>query len=393
MIPLGIPGPFQTHPITGFDPNRYKQDVESIPKNLSFLGLYLCRIMAIRLYNRQNRKELKERFSLENDSRIVLSFYRYAHIEEPPLFRNQLYEALDQMDVKGRIYIAREGINGQISISRNNLDVLRKTLDDMDILRHIRLNTALEHRTKSFFALIIKVRDKIVADGIEDPGFDATQSGTHLNAMEFNQLAQDPLALIVDMRNHYESEVGHFKNAILPEVTTFREALPLVRDQLMEKKDYPIIMYCTGGIRCEKASAYLLHHGFKEVYQLDGGIIKYAHDVIEQGLPNYFIGKNFVFDERLGERISQDIIARCHQCGDPCDEHTNCANDACHILFIQCNSCAEKYSSCCSQKCAGFIKLDPEEQKIKRKTEQFNGSKFSKGRYKAHHKNELEPLK
>jgi len=349
--------------------------------------------MAIRLYNRQNRKELKEKFSQENDARIVLSFYRYVHIEEPAVFRNQLYEALDQLDVKGRIYIAREGINGQISISRNNLDILKNTLDDLDILHPIRLNTAQEHHSKSFFALIIKVRQKIVADGIEDPCFDVTQSGTHLNAREFNQLAQDPSALIVDMRNHYESEVGHFKNAILPEVTTFREALPLVLEQLMDKKDHPIIMYCTGGIRCEKASAYLLHHGFKEVYQLDGGIIKYAHDVIEQGLPNYFMGKNFVFDERLGERISQDIIARCHQCGDPCDEHTNCANDACHILFIQCNSCAKKYSSCCSQKCAGFIKLDPEEQKIKRKTEQFNGSKFSKGRYKAHHKNEMEPLK
>ena len=349
--------------------------------------------MANRLHNRQNRKELKEKYARDNDPRIVLSFYRYVHIEEPVLFRNQLYESLDQLGVKGRIYIAHEGINGQISISRNQSDLLKSVLDAMSPLQGIRLNTAVEHLSKSFFALIIKVRQKIVADGIDDPQFDVTRSGTHLNAKEFNQLAQDPQTVIVDMRNHYESEVGHFKQAILPEVVTFRESLPLVRDQLMDKKDQPIIMYCTGGIRCEKASAYLLHHGFQEVYQLDGGIIKYAHDVIDQGLPNLFVGKNFVFDERLGERISQDVIAVCHQCGAPCDEHTNCANDACHILFIQCPACAEKYKACCSQKCADFIQLDPEEQKIKRKTEQFNGSKFSKGRYKAHHKNEMEPLR
>lgn len=348
--------------------------------------------MAKRLYNCQNRKELKEKFARENEARMVLSFYRYVHLEDPVSFRNQLYESLDDLGVKGRIYIAQEGINGQISIAKNRIDQLKSLFDGIEALRDIRLNIALEHLTKSFFALILKVREKIVADGIDDPEFDVTQSGTHLNAKEFNRLAQDPRTIIVDMRNHYESEVGHFKNAILPEVVTFRESLPLVRDQLMINKENPIIMYCTGGIRCEKASAYMRHHGFSEVYQLEGGIIKYAHDVIREGLPNLFMGKNFVFDERLGERISEDIIARCHQCGVPCDDHTNCANDACHILFIQCADCAQKYSACCSEKCADFIQLDPEEQKFKRKTELFNGSKFSKGRYKAHQKNEMGPL-
>lgn len=349
--------------------------------------------MATRLHNRQNRKELKEKFAQDQEPRVILSFYRYIRIDDPYVFRNQLYEVLDRLGVKARIYIAHEGINGQLSIAKNQLDKLKEALNLLPVLHNIRLNIAVEHHTKSFFALIIKVREKIVADGIEDPSFDVTHSGTHLNAQEFNRLALDPNTIIVDMRNHYESEVGHFRNAILPEVVTFRESLPLVKDQLKDKKDKPIIMYCTGGIRCEKASAYFLHHGFKEVYQLEGGIIKYAHDVVEQGLPNLFAGKNFVFDERLGERISQDIIARCHQCGNPCDQHTNCANDACHILFIQCASCAEKFKTCCSQKCADFIQLDPEEQKILRKTEQFNGSKFSKGRYKAHHQNDMDPLK
>jgi UPF0176 protein len=123
--------------------------------------------------------------------------------------------------------------------------------------------------------------------------------------------------------------------------------------------------------------------GFENVFQLDGGIIEYARQVNAQGLENKFHGKNFVFDERLGERISNEIIASCHQCGMPADTHVNCSNDACHILFIQCESCREKYHGCCSEKCRDFIQLPEEEQKEKRKTEEFNGTKFGKGRYKA----------
>lgn len=337
--------------------------------------------MAKRLHNRQNRKELKEKFATVQEPRTVLSFYRYVLLENPERFRNELYETLDELNVKGRIYIAKEGINGQISVPEQELDHFKTKFQNIESLRDIRLNFAVEHQARSFFALIIKVKPKIVADGIEDPAFDVTRSGVHLDAETFNRLALHPESVIVDMRNHYESEVGHFRNAMLPPVVTFRESLPIVKDLLEDKKDKPVIMYCTGGIRCEKASAYLKHHGFKEVYQLEGGIIKYSHDAANKGLPNLFVGKNFVFDERLGERISEEVIARCHQCGNPCDDHTNCVNDACHILFIQCKSCAAKYRGCCSQKCTDFIQLSPEEQKLRRKTEVFNGSKFSKGRY------------
>ena len=139
-------------------------------------------------------------------------------------------------------------------------------------------------------------------------------------------------------------------------------------------------MYCTGGIRCEKASAYLKHEGFENVYQLEGGIIKYAKDAKEQGLENKFIGKNFVFDERLGERISEDVIAECHQCGTPCDDHINCENDACHLLFIQCPACAEKYEKCCSSECNDFRKLPLEEQVNFRKGKNLGRQVFKKSR-------------
>jgi UPF0176 protein len=141
-------------------------------------------------------------------------------------------------------------------------------------------------------------------------------------------------------------------------------------------------MYCTGGIRCEKASAWMKHRGFKHVFQLNGGIIEYARQVKEQGLENKFIGKNFVFDERLGERISPDIISHCHQCGAPCDDHTNCKNDGCHLLFIQCKSCAEKYDGCCSADCKNIVSLPAEKQKEIRQGINKGRQVFRKGRSK-----------
>jgi len=138
-------------------------------------------------------------------------------------------------------------------------------------------------------------------------------------------------------------------------------------DALKGKEDKNVVMYCTGGIRCEKASAFMLHNGFKNVYHLEGGVIHYAHQIKEQNLDSKFIGKNFVFDNRLGERITTDVIAHCHQCGKACDTHTNCKNDGCHLLFIQCEECREKYRGCCSQECLDTLEMPLERQKQLRK--------------------------
>ena len=341
------------------------------------------------LHNKQNRHILKEKIMSDATPRVTLSFYQYYHLGNPRLFRDHFYILLSKIDVFGRIYVSYEGVNAQISVPENSLQDLKSALKTITFLNHIRYNFAIEDNGKSFYKLTIRVRDKIVADGLDDKNFDVTNKGKHLKAEEFNILADGPETIIVDMRNHYESEVGHFQNAILPDVETFREALPVVEKILEDKKDKNIIMYCTGGIRCEKASAYYKHKGFKNVYQVEGGIIEYARRAKELGIENKFIGKNFVFDERLGEKISEDIISKCHQCGAPCDTHVNCANDACHILFIQCQVCAEKYKHTCSEKCREFVEL-PEDQKAELKhTMQFNGTKFGKGRYKALHKSEL----
>jgi UPF0176 protein len=151
--------------------------------------------------------------------------------------------------------------------------------------------------------------------------------------------------------------------------------------QMLENnKDKNIIMYCTGGIRCEKASAFMLHAGFKNVYHLEGGIIQYAKQVKEQGLKNKFKGKNFVFDNRLGERITDEIIATCHQCGQPADTHVNCGNEGCHLLFIQCDACREKYNGCCSSACQEVLQLPEAVQKERRKGIVKGQNVFNKSR-------------
>ena len=303
----------------------------------------------MQLYNTLSAEE-RAKLIDQAGQRLTLSFYAYAKIENPTQFRNDLFLKWNKLDALGRIYVATEGINAQMSVPAENIDTFRETLEAYDFMKGIRLNIAVEHDDHSFLKLTIKVRHKIVADGLNDDTFDVTNKGVHLNAREFNKILEDPNTIVVDFRNHYESEVGHFVGAITPDVQTLRESLPIINEQLKEfKEDKNLVMYCTGGIRCEKASAYYKHQGFKNVFQLEGGIINYAKQIKEEGLESKFIGKNFVFDHRLGERITDDIIAQCHQCGDPCDTHVNCANEACHLLFIQCDSCAEKMVNCRSE--------------------------------------------
>ncbi|MBR9861402.1 rhodanese-related sulfurtransferase [bacterium] len=335
----------------------------------------------MKLHNTINGEELKKKIVESNEERTTISFYKYANIGNPQVFRDHLFIRWSEIGVLGRIYVATEGINAQLSLPSENLDEFKKSLDEITFLQNVRLNFAVEDDGKSFFKLAIKVRNKIVADGLEEDLFSFAAPADYLDVEGFNKITENPDTVIVDMRNHYESEVGHFKGAWCPDVDTFREQLPYVVDELGDKKDKPVVMYCTGGIRCEKASAFLKHKGFKEVYHLEGGIIKYSRDAKEKGLPNKFIGKNFVFDQRLHERITDDIIAQCHQCGAAFDEHVNCANKACNLLFIQCPVCAGKYKHCCSEECKTINALPEEEQKALRKGKDTGVRIFSKGRF------------
>lgn len=319
------------------------------------------------LHNRVSNKELKAKLMLEAEPRTTISFYRYFTIHHLQAFRDELWKCFSELQIFGRVYIAHEGINAQISVPESNFVRLKEYLFSIDGLNAVRLNVAVDDDGKSFWVLKIKIRHKIVADGINDPSFDVNKTGKYLQADAFNTLAENPDTVILDMRNHYEYEVGHFKNAVPVPSDTFREQLPMAADMMRGQEDKSIIMYCTGGIRCEKASAYLLHHGFKNVFHVEGGIINYVNQVKEQGLEQRFIGKNFVFDNRLGERITDDVISTCHQCGTPADVHVNCANEACHLLFIQCENCKVEFDGCCSIACLDTFHLPLEAQKQLRK--------------------------
>lgn len=299
-------------------------------------------------------REEKRRAALaDRRPRRTISFYRYVRIADPAAFRERLLAAWSGWDCLGRIYVASEGINAQMSVPLAHWEAFDAWTQAQPELAGVPYKVAVEEgEVPSFYKLTIKLREKIVADGLDDRTFDVTNTGEYLTAEEMNAYLDDPEAIVVDMRNAYESEVGHFAGALTPQVETFREELQVVPRLLAAHKDKPIALYCTGGIRCEKASAWLQHQGFANVRHLQGGIIEYAHQVKERGLPNRFRGKNFVFDERLGERVSDEVIARCHLCRTAaCDTHHHCQNQICHTLYIGCPACVASHAGYCSRWC------------------------------------------
>ena len=318
------------------------------------------------LFNKIGRDILKKELMKEPFDRVTASFYIYHPIQNPQQFRDELFIAWDKLNVFGRIYIATEGVNAQLSVPEQYWKLFLESMNSFSILKNISIKKAIQDGN-SFFKLTIKVREELVAYGVHQDTYNMDLVGNHLTAEEYNQALEKPDTIIVDMRNYYESEIGKFETAIVPDAEISKELLPEVKRILKGKEEEKILLYCTGGIRCEKASSYLMNHGFKNVNQLQGGIIQYAHDIKEKGLKSKFIGKNFVFDERLGERVTDHVIASCHICGTSCDTHTDCKNDACHILFIQCDTCEKELEGCCSEACCEFAKLPIEEQKIRRK--------------------------
>ena len=335
----------------------------------------------MQLYNKLSASEQSLLLEESGKQRIVLSFYKYFFIGNSKIFRNYLFSKFQKIQILGRIYVANEGINAQISLPLENLPFLRHELDEITFLKDVRLNYAVQSNNKSFLKLTIKVRKKIVADGLKEGELDLTKKGTYVNADYFNKLLEEENTICVDMRNHYESEVGHFKNAITPDVDTFRESLPLIEKKLSKyKKDKNVLLYCTGGIRCEKASSYFKKKGFLNVFQLEGGIIEYKRQTKKMKLENKFQGMNFVFDERKGERISYGVISNCHLCNTSCDTHVNCVNPACNLLFIQCNNCRETFQGCCSSECQKVMNLPFEVQKSLRKGTRNSHKVFKKGR-------------
>lgn len=333
------------------------------------------------------RAEKRQAVLADTRPRTTVSFYRYVKIADPVVFRERLLLKWSELGCLGRIYVAREGINAQMNVPNENWEQFDAWVQAQPELVGVPYKIAVEEgKCSSFYKLTIKIRPKIVADGLDDDSFDVTNTGEYLTAREMNEYVNDPKAVVVDMRNAYESEIGHFERAITPDVDTFREELAVTPELLAEHKDKKIALYCTGGIRCEKASAWLKHKGFTNVRHLKGGIIDYKHQVEQEGLENKFKGKNFVFDERLGEKIGDEIISKCHLCREAkSDTHYHCKNQICHVLFLGCDDCMKKHNGYCSGWCELTDKIPESFKKTFARyyNQYFRGAQFKKARLRS----------
>ena len=329
-----------------------------------------------KLYNQKSKDLLVKKLESEDFNRTTCSFYKYVTIVDPITFRDKIYEEFDNLEILGRVYIAEEGMNAQISVPDKNWGLFLKLINSIRLLYDVDIKTAINDGI-SFYKLIVKVKKEIVAYNIPKNKCNMDVVGEHLNTKQFNEAIENSNTTVIDMRNIYESEVGQFISAEIPQVEKSKDLLPEVRRMLKGREHHQVLLYCTGGIRCEKASSFLINEGIKNVKQLQGGIIQYAHDIKKEGLESKFVGKNFVFDARLGERVTEDIISTCHLCGEKSDSHKDCKNDACHILFIQCSKCDEKLNGCCSKECKKIASLPIDEQIKYRKNQKY----FDKRRY------------
>ena len=323
-----------------------------------------------KLYNQKSKDLLVKKLESEDFNRTTCSFYKYVTIVDPITFRDKIYEEFDNLEILGRVYIAEEGMNAQISVPDKNWGLFLNLISSIKLLYDVDIKTAINDGI-SFYKLIVKVKKEIVAYNIPKNKFNMDVVGEHLNTKQFNEAIENSNTTVIDMRNIYESEVGQFISAEIPQVEKSKDLLPEVRRMLKGREHHQVLLYCTGGIRCEKASSFLINEGIKNVKQLQGGIIQYAHDIKKEGLESKFVGKNFVFDARLGERVTKDIISTCHLCGEKSDSHKDCKNDACHILFIQCSKCDEKLNGCCSKECKKIASLPIDEQIKYRKNQKY----------------------
>ncbi len=314
------------------------------------------------LKNKLDKETCLKRLAAEPFKRITLSFYRYTKLEHPRELRDELFREWSDLGVFGRIYLAREGINAQLSVPEPHFDAFRANLESREAFKDMPFKIGVE-QGESFYKLTIKVKKQIVADGLPEDSYDLSQVGNHLSAEEFNKAMEDANTVVVDMRNFYESRIGRFEGAVCPDSNTFKEELPMALEALKGKEDKKVLLYCTGGIRCEKASAYLKHNGFKDVNQLHGGIIAYKHEVEQKGLESKFLGSNYVFDERISERITPDVLSDCDQCDAKCDRYVNCQNAACNLLFLQCEACGERMNGACTPECQRIVLMPEEERK------------------------------
>jgi UPF0176 protein len=282
----------------------------------------------------------------------VLLYYKYVKIENHEEFAAEHLKYCRSIGLKGRILVAEEGINGTVS---GTFEQTQAYMDHMHAdPRFADVWFKIDESDHHVFSkMFVRPKKEIVTLRLEDDVNPNEVTGRRLSPKEWFEAIQDPDVIIIDGRNDYEYEIGHFRNAIRPDVKAFREFPDWIRENLGDQKDKKVLTYCTGGIRCEKLSGFLLKEGFKDVSQLEGGIVTYGKDEETQG--RYWNGKCYVFDERISvpiNRTEEDVIvAKCHHCGKLEDRYVNCANPWCNIQHVCCEDCEDTYRRSCSDEC------------------------------------------
>ncbi|MFD2616760.1 oxygen-dependent tRNA uridine(34) hydroxylase TrhO [Terrilactibacillus laevilacticus] len=282
----------------------------------------------------------------------VLLYYKYVPIEDHEEFAKDHLKFCKELGLKGRILVAHEGINGTVSGTWEQTQIYMDTLKADPRFKDIvfKIDEAEEHAFKKMF---VRPRNEIVSLKLDEDLDPNHITGKHLPPKEFLKYLQQDDVVVIDARNDYETQIGHFRNAIIPDVKAFRDLPKWIRENLSEYKDKKVLTYCTGGIRCEKFTGFLIKEGFNDVNQLEGGIVEYGKDPEVQG--RLYDGKCYVFDERISvpvNRTDEDvIISHCHHCGKEVDRLVNCANPECNKQYVCCPECEEKYHRSCSDEC------------------------------------------
>lgn len=285
----------------------------------------------------------------------ILLYYKYIHIANPQEIRDWQHELCTTLNLEGRIILAHEGINGTVAGLESDTQAYIAAMNEHPLFGNIDFKQTIVPAQHSYFdRLRVVVKSEIVNLGISPEQLKAENSATHLTPTQAHELLENrPEDLVIlDGRNYFEARVGKFQGAITPEINTFRDFPEYIEKNLEQFKDKQVLMYCTGGIRCERASALLKEKGVaKNVFQIEGGIHRY----VEQFPEGFFRGKNYVFDARITDKINDDIIGSCDLCCAPCDDYTNCCNALCNKHFIGCKDCIQTHGNACSSQCHQLV--------------------------------------
>lgn len=287
----------------------------------------------------------------------VLLYYLYTDIENPESYRDEHRVLCEELELLGRIIVGKEGINGTLSGTKENCAKYVEAMKADPLTSEVEFKIDPE-QGHVFPKLSIKARDEIVTLGLGNDDFSPNDcTGNYMEPAEWSEAIKDPNAVIIDARNDYEWDLGRFKNSLRPPVPAFRDLPKWIRDNSDKFEGKKILTYCTGGIRCEKFSGFLVKEGYEDVSQLHGGIVKYGKDPVAKG--EDFDGQCYVFDQRIGvdvNHVNPEVVGRCAYCEGPCERYANCKNKECNAQHFCCESCEPESLRCCSDECRVVFK-------------------------------------